>query len=312
VAPAGSKLPRGAFVGGGAAAILLLGGLTFWLTSGSEKGGTAPTESSSAQVPGVQQPRIVAARDPIRAAHTAINSIIPSVQCSWLNVANVSGDSNQLSVVMGGVAGDPSAAQSQIVSALARAGLPNVDIDTSAIAPIQPGGCTALDAYRQIPRVEPARITTRQLVWHRDSIAKGGDPNWKGQHIAKAIVSFSTGDPHTDLTLVGIEPSGVITPIFPSRAALEKGVTNSLAEFRAGDSEETNPTKTGPDQYQFKVEINHNGWSGLALITGEGPFAVNIISPSLGARGVDWQERFATAAAQHGWKAEMVWFKVEE
>ncbi len=74
---------------------------------------------------------------------------------------------------------------------------------------------------------------------------------------------------------------------------------------------ETNPTKQGPDQYRFKVDVNEDGWSGLMLITGKGPFPADIIRPPLGARGMAWQERFANIAAQQGWKADMLWFKVE-
>ena len=60
------------------------------------------------------------------------------------------------------------------------------------------------------------------------------------------------------------------------------------------------------------MDIDHNGWSGLALITGKGPFSADVVRPALGARNVAWQERFATAAQQQGWKADMLWFKVED
>jgi serine/threonine-protein kinase len=209
---------------------------------------------------------------------------------------------------MGGVAGDPSSAQSEVISALRRGGFAQANVDFSAIAPIQPGGCSVLDAYRQIPRIDQQLLKTPQLVWHRDTIAKAGD--YAGQHVAKTIVTLSI-DPQADFTLVGIEPSGLFSTLFSSRAELEKGVAASLADFRAGNTAETNPTKLAPGEYQFKADINHDGWSGLALIVGQGPFPPAIVSPPLGARNVDWQNRFATYAAQHGWKADMLWFKVD-
>jgi eukaryotic-like serine/threonine-protein kinase len=306
---AAPKLPRGTAIAGGAAAVVLLGGLTLWLTSGSEKTSGPGTQSESGQGPTAHGSQSLAQRDPVRAAEAAINSIIPSIPCSWLNMS-VKGDSQDLNVILGGVAGDPSDAQAEVASALTRANLPNANIEASGIAPIEPGGCSALDAFRQIPKTDAQRLITPQLVWHRNTIADTGD--YKGQHVAKTIVRFSTGDLRSDMTLVGIEPSGVITPIFASRAELEKDVANSLAAFRAGEWKETNPTKTAPDQYEFKVDINHDGWSGLALMTGNGPFSTDLVAPPLGTRNGAWRDRFATVAAQQGWKADMLWFKVED
>jgi serine/threonine-protein kinase len=310
-APAAAKLPRAAIVGGGATAILLLGGLTFWLTSGSEQagGGPAAVQSQSGQAPAARGSQSLAQRDPVRAADAAINSIIPSIPCSWLNVS-VKGSAGDLTVLLGGVAGDPSEAQAEVASALTRASLPNANIDASAIAPIEPGGCSALDAYRQIRNSEAPRLNTPQPIWHRNTVADAGD--YKGQRVAKPLISFSTDDPRTDLAIIGIAPSGLIDHLIDSRSDLEDGVQASLAALRAGDAKETNPTKTGPNRYEFKLDINHEGWSGLVLITGQGPFPADIVRPSLGARNIAWQERFATYAARHGWKADMLWFKVED
>lgn len=311
VAEPAARVPRAAIFGGAGVAVLLLVGLIFWMTSGSHKSAPAPSTQVEAQAgqPAVpQQPNVVAMANPIQAARSAINSIIPSIDCSWLSVDSISGDTHQLNVVMGGVAGDPSTAQSEVIAALRRAGFGQANADFSAIAPIEPGGCSALNAYRQIRNPGVARLTTPQRVWHRDTVADTGD--YKGEHVAKAIASFSTGDPNTDLTLFGIAPSGVIDHLIDSRAMLEQTVAASLAAFRANLLKETNPTKQGPDQYQFKMDIDHDGWSGLVLITGKGPFPADIVRPPLGARNVDWQNRFATYASQHGWKADMLWFKV--
>jgi serine/threonine-protein kinase len=304
-------LPRGAAIGGIGAAVLLLGGLTFWLTSGPEKTGETSTatqvQSGQPQTAGGSQ--ALAQRDPVHAADAAINSIIPSIPCSWLNVS-VTGTSGDLTVLLGGVAGDPSEAQAEVASALTRASLANANIDASAIAPIEPGGCSALDAYRQIRNTEAPRLSTPQPIWHRNTVADAGD--YKGQHVAKPLIRFSTDDPRTDLAVIGIAPSGLIDRLIDSRSDLEDGVQASLAAFRNGDAKETNPTKRGPNQYELKLDINHEGWSGLVLITGQGPFPADVVRPSLGARNVAWQERFATYAARHGWKADMLWFKVED
>ena len=89
---AAPKLPRGTAIAGGAAAIVLLGGLTLWLTSGSEKTSGPETQSESGQGPTAHGSQSLAQRDPVRAAEAAINSIIPSIPCSWLNIRNIAGD----------------------------------------------------------------------------------------------------------------------------------------------------------------------------------------------------------------------------
>ena len=296
-----TKVPRAAILGGGAAAILLLGGVAYWLTSGPETG--APDTVQSRNAPGAgQQPNVLAARDPVDAARASIDAIIPSIPCSWLNVVDVKSESGQLNVVVGGVAGNPSEAQSEVVSALTRAGLPNTNTDFSAIAPIEPGGCSALNAYRQIRYIGSPRLSTTQLVWDMH-LLKTGD--YAGEQGAQPIITLDVADPKVDLTLLGIAPSGIIDQPLPSRAFLDRTVAQ-MAAIKAD-----NLVKLPNGSYQVKMDIDHQGWSGLVLITGKGPFPPDIVKPPLGARNIAWQDRFATYAAQHGWKADMLWFKVE-
>lgn len=297
-----SKVPRSAIFGGVGAAVLLLGGVTYWLASGPEKSAPGTVQSPSAQGPGGQQPNAVAARDPVEAARASIDAIIPSVPCSWLNVVDVKPESGQLNVVVGGVAGNPSEAQSEVVSALTRAGLPNTNTDFSAIAPIEPGGCSALNAYRQIRYIGSPRLSTAQLVWDMH-LLKSGD--YAGEQGAQPIITLDVPDPKVDLTLLGIAPSGIIDQPLPSRAFLDRTVAE-MAALKAD-----NLVKLPNGSYQVKMDIDHQGWSGLVLITGKGPFPADIVNPPLGARNIAWQDRFATYAAQHGWKADMLWFKVE-
>ena len=47
-------------------------------------------------------------------------------------------------------------------------------------------------------------------------------------------------------------------------------------------------------------------------MTGNGPFSTDLVAPPLGTRNGAWRDRFATVAAQQGWKADMLWFKVED
>ena len=126
---------------------------------------------------------------------------------------------------------------------------------------------------------------------------KEGD--YKGEQAAQPVVRLNIGDPTADLTLFGIEPAGVISELLNSRQDLDRAVKALRA------------SKKGDDAYELKMDVDHHGWSGLVLLTGKGPFPADVVRPALGARNVAWQERFATAAQQQGWKADMLWFKVE-
>ena len=299
------RLPVLAGIAGGLLLVLLLG---LWLatrssdrTAGSSTGTTVTgTEAGPTRIP----------TDPVQLARSTIDNLIPSISCSWLDVVSVGGTAKELNVVVGGVAGSPSAAQGEVVEALRNAGLPNANTDFSSIAPIEPGGCAAINAYRQFRNTEAPRLLTEHRTWHMDTKADTGD--YAGQLVARPVIRFSTGDPNTDLMLIGIAPSGLIDTIIKNRASLEQGAASSLAAYRAGTTNETNPTKIGPDRYEIKLDINHEGWSGLVLLTGKGPFSADVVTPPLGARNSAWLNRFATGATQQGWKADMLWFRVDD
>jgi len=57
------------------------------------------------------------------------------------------------------------------------------------------------------------------------------------------------------------------------------------------------------------IDLDHEGWSGMLLITGNGPFPDKLIAPPIGSRGTAWQSEFMTAAARKNWRTEMVWFR---
>ena len=310
-APAGKddrrnrRLPILVGIAGGLLLVVLLG---LWLATRSGDRNAGSSTGTAAPGPEAGPTRIPI--DPVQLARSTIDNLIPSISCSWLDVVSVGGTAKELNVVVGGVAGSPSAAQGEVVEALRNAGLPNANTDFSSIAPIEPGGCAAINAYRQFRNAEAPRLLTEHRTWHMDTKADNGD--YAGQLVARPVIRFSTGDPNTDLMLIGIAPSGLIDTIIKNRASLEQGAASSLAAYRAGTTSETNPTKVGPDRYEIKLDINHEGWSGLVLLTGKGPFSADLVTPPLGARNSAWLNRFATVATQQGWKADMLWFKVDD
>ena len=276
---------------GGAAGLLLLAGLGTWLASGSDD----PTATGGQTAAGGAGAPAARPGNPVESARQAINSAIPSIGCSWLDIVQIEGAKGQISVAMGGVAGSPAAAQSEIAGALSSAGQANANIDFSSVAPIQPGGCAAIDAYRQMRNSEAPRLATDQRKWE----IKKADDSKLGGEVARLIIRISDPGPGEDLTLFGIEPSGQFGELINSRGDFDA----------AASSAESGVTKRAGAGYEIQSDLDHQGWSGLILLTGKGPFDPALLRPDLGARNVAWRQKLVDAASERGWKADMLWVK---
>jgi serine/threonine-protein kinase len=221
--------------------------------------------------------------------------VLPSVACTWLDIVDISRDGDAMTVVLTGVAGNPSAAQSEISRALAGAGINGANINFEEVSTITQSGCGALDTYRQVRAPDGQRLAVPQRKFEKRMQEQG---EYAGKQAANAMINVGVGDPKLDFALVGIEPSGVITPMLVSR--------EQFNAYRA-----TNPlvTDLGGDRYRLQIDADHDGWSGIMLLTGKGPFPAELIAPGLVSRGPDWTNSFVSAAAAGGWQSNMVWFK---
>ena len=289
-------IPKPALIGGGAVlAALLAGGIWIAISGGDEGGGNGAG-------PG---PAVVASSDPAQAARQAIDGAIPSIGCSWLDIVDVGANSGQVSVNLGGVAGSPSAAQSEIASALGAAGLANANIDFGQVATISPGGCAAIDTYRQIRNTEAPRIATEQRMWEMRKQPEGA--SYEGRDAANVVARMNIGDPSLDLTLFGIDPAGILYP-FLQRVGGQK-TAYFEGEPPVSNWDDAPITQSGNDSYTINVDLDHEGWQGFVLVTGKGPFPQDIVMPGLGTRNTAWQQKFMQAASRQGWKADMTWFR---
>lgn len=242
------------------------------------------------------------AADPVRAATVAVEAALPSVSCTWLTVATIGRGGGRLQAALTGVAGEPAAAQAEIGRVLSSQGIADADIDFSEVSPITPAGCAALDAYRQIGARDPGRLTVAQHKFAMRLQPAGSA--YAGKIAANAVIGVQIGDPSLDFALVGLEPSGKIDMLIPSRAAFAQQVAQSRGGLPIAD--------LGGDRYRLEIDLDHEGWSGLLLMTGKGPFDTELVAPALGARGAEWRDRLVQRAAERGWQATMVWFKSTE
>ena len=101
-----------------------------------------------------------------RRARNAINTALPSVSCTWLDIASIEGGSDGVQVAMRGVAGDVGAAQHELDQALTGAGLRNASLDFGDVAPITAG---RLRRARHLPPGPGRRPTIRLTVPSRAS-----------------------------------------------------------------------------------------------------------------------------------------------
>ena len=281
-----AKPKTGLLIGAGAGVLALVGAAFLFLGRGDDtpagKGG-----------PGV----VAASADPVEVARATLDATLPSVACTWLEMAKVEKAGGRIAVALTGVAGNPASAQNEISRALATNKVANADLDFEAVSTITPSGCAALNAFRQIRSTDARRLTVPQTKF--EMRMQPENAAYAGKIAANTIIQLGIGDPELDFALFGMEPSGIISDLVPSRDIVRQDIAKKTGMF----------TDLGSDRYRLQLDLDHDGWSGILLLTGKGPFDKELVAPGLGARGPDWLEKFVSAAASRGWKADMVWFK---
>ena len=275
-----SKLPL--IAGGGAALVAVIGGGLWFATRPSSTPTTAGTGPASDRV------EATPAADPVAAARAALQTGLPNVACTWLDVAGVTQGAGSLTVALAGVAGQPAQASSQIGKFLSAAGVPAANIDLENVSPIEPSECAPLEAFRQIRDPQGGHLAAAQRQFEMTKVTEG---EFAGKLAGTAVINFNLNDDTREYAVFGIEPSGAITQL-----------TSKRGDFTADQV-------ISPNQYRLTLYVDHKGWSGLLLLSGRKPLDAGFVAGPPGSRGADWGQRFVSAAAKGGWKAEMAWFK---
>jgi serine/threonine-protein kinase len=281
---------RKLILGGVAGAVLLLAGGAFLAFGGGND--AAPETAAPAPVTAAAP----SANEPANVARAAVTKILPSLECTWLDLTNATMTADGLAVALAGVAGHPADAQAAVSKAVTDAGAPLASADFSDVAPITGTECASIDALRAIRSTGTTHLSVPQRKFEMSRLADG---EYAGQIGARSIVNLDIGDPNQDFALYGIEPNGAISALVADRKAF------------AGIPKTGEPiADLGGDRYRLQIDANHTGWSGIILLTGKGGFSDSLVVAGPGARTPEWRKRFADAAAAGEWKAEMVWFKM--
>ena len=230
-------------------------------------------------------------KEQVQIARTAVEQALPGVECSWLQATEVAAG-EPVSIRMTGVAGNPTSARNQISQAVQGAGVTAADVNVDEVALIQPQGCSALQTFGKVRANSEPHLVVNQREFEMAKQPSGAQ--YPVASVAKVKFSPPSGK---DLSLIGIEPNGELSELLPNRAALDEAVAAGIiAQLPSGE-------------FELSIDMDHTGWSGLVLLTGDGPFDKSVTQPALSARGPDWQNQFVAAASERDWKSEMLWFK---
>ncbi|MFS0738579.1 serine/threonine-protein kinase [Sphingomonas sp. 1P06PA] len=291
----GGKGKTGLLVGGGIAVALALAIGGYTMLGG---GGDTPAAGGESKAGSGTTTVAAPAGSPVEAARAAINTALPAIGCTWLDISDIRQSGDGVGVAMTGVASAPGKAQAAISSALADKGISAKDINFDEVASVPASTCTALDALRSIRKPDATGLSVEQTKWE---MAFNSDPQWN-KVVAQVILNLDLGSPGAGAAVFGLQETGAIENIAeggqPTRQALE-----AIVAAQPG------MTKTGANSYRFPLTIDHKGWSGFLLLTGQEPFDAALITTPPAQRGGDWKGRFLAEAKAKGWQSEMVWFK---
>jgi eukaryotic-like serine/threonine-protein kinase len=273
------------FIGGGVAAVTLLGAL---LSFAGGKQEIAPVANTTATV----------ALSPQENAEQVMNDLIPTLDCTWLDMEPVQVNDGAVTAAFRGVAGNSAAAQKMISDALTKARLKVAAISFENVSPAPLSVCALLDAYRPFKSRRGGDITSDQAKYERE-LQPDGSSN-AGQVAAVPQIHLSADVMRGQFVLGGIDPDPVAT------AAVFVKSADELKTLFASNAGSLNPDGSAT----LKVAQTLDGLVGVLVIYGPQAIPADLIVPSPAMRTPDWQVKILTAARQEGWQADMVWFRI--
>ncbi len=275
---------RPILIGGGAAVLAVAAGLG-WLTFGGDDAAVPPPV-----VPPPPTSSTTAPADPVAAAQAAVAGALPGIACSWLDVRDVRRDGSGISMKLGGVAGDPVAAQGALQRALG-ASVPVRRVDADVMT-LPRNLCGAIQTFAQVRATGASLLSVEKQRWEMDRRA---DSTMGDQKVARVAVYLDPRVSGDDFTMVFWE-EGAATATMMTRSQLLNGSFSPTADGR----------------YMMKGgDITGSGIKGFALIRGRGPFPSDLVAPAL-PLAPDWRTRFLAAARANGWSVEMLWFQTQD
>ncbi|MEM7666116.1 MAG: serine/threonine-protein kinase [Pseudomonadota bacterium] len=308
-----SALPEGlaqnkmVLIGGGVAALLLV--VVAAVVIANLGGGAEPqTGDRAEQGQGGENVSASGSTEPTTPTQIAVGSpefeqiaqaATGSVDCSWLTYA---GDANGTARFIGGAA-NPAAAQTTLLSAIERAGAASFSIDMSDVIRFTPQSCAVLNALREV-RSDRSLISTPQEVYEakRQTITLGDGGTLPENNYARALVRIDNLQPGEEVALFQLDATEGVGTLTPNRQTSEQFAGRMLGN-------------TTPNGFVLTFPVTFEGDGkqsyGVIAITGPSALPSNMIGQGT-AFDEAWATRFRQGAQANGWKADTVWFSVED
>lgn len=289
--PAGegkSKLPL--IIGGGAAALIGVVGLVIAMSLGGDDAPEAapPPASDQAAAPAAQPATTIAPGTPQFAA--LVSQASANIGCSWLTLADASGGAARFS----GTASVPASAQTQLAQALAGGGGKAPPMDFGSVLTFPQSNCAVIDALRAA-RGGPVRIVTPQTLYEIRTEAREFDGVLKDPE-PHAKVRIQISGPVTNVALV----------VLSDQAAPDIKNTQKTIDF-VDSYKGTKSADSLAFTLPWKLLDGKPENAGIAVISSDQPLPANITTFDSG-----WPQRFLEGAKAGRWKADAVWFRVED
>ncbi len=281
-----SRLPL--MIGGGAAALIGVVGLVIATSLGGDSDTpepAAPAGANQAAAPAAPQP--AAPGTPEFAA--LVSQASANIGCSWLSLVDAGGSAARFS----GTAAVPASAQTQLGQALAGAGAKVPTIDFANVLALPESNCATIDALRAA-RGGTVKIATPQTNYEmrNEAIDRADGPSEPMSH-AKVRLQVNGASPNFALVLL----SNLAAP-----QVLSGEKTRELVRLYKGTEAPGTFAVTLPFG---DVKASEN--AGIAVISSDQPLPANITTYDAG-----WPQRFLEGAKAGRWKADAVWFRVED
>ncbi len=265
-----------------AALVLVLAGGGYWLFGESSPKPELATVAAVATAP------------PAMMAREILTGGLANVPCAWLDVVNIEENGDAISAAFRGVAGNPAQIQGSLGKLLAAKGVRVNTLDFNDVSPIDANECGPLEAFRKIRALGVEHLSVPQRSFQLVKLGPDAGED-AGKMGAMTPLTIDLNGLNEEVALVGLEPSGTMTAFVTSR----RDITDSPGI-----------EKPRPGQYRIPLSTTHNGWSGILMLTGKGPFDAQLLTGPAGSHSGDWADRFSKLAQEGGWKAEMVWYRL--
>ncbi len=281
------------FGGGGGALVVVLIVAGVLMFGGKHPPKPVADSATTSGVPAV-------ASSPADAARAVLATTVPNLPCSWLDVTDVQADNGGVDVGLKGVSSDTIGVQAAVNQAMTAKGLTLNALNTDNVAPMgASSACSLISAYAAIRAPGVATLSSPQLKPEMD-VRDDVPAELKGQKVARIVVNFAVDPQAQQIAFYGIDPTG------------ETGSLLTLSQAQLANApylKTLNISLQPGGTYQLQFNQPTAGWSGLMLLSGQGPFPDNVVTPPPAARNDAWAASFKQTAAQKGWHTQMLWIK---